>query len=91
MQQLPLPLMRNHAKDIHMLLQHVLEHPASVRRRKVEQQLTMALEATNREDMNSSTPSAEVPVATDPTPPLHQTPEEIYSPFPAPTRAMKLQ
>ncbi|GFQ93581.1 hypothetical protein TNCT_476421 [Trichonephila clavata] len=73
-----------YVKDIHMLMPHVLQHPASARRRKVEHQLTKALEAANREAMNSSIPSAEVLVATDPTPPLHQTPEEIHSPISSP-------
>ncbi|GFR01189.1 hypothetical protein TNCT_567341 [Trichonephila clavata] len=69
--------------DIHMLMPHVLQHPNSARRRRVEYQLSKALEAANRDDQNPSEPSAEETFAR-PTPPLHRPPEEIDYPSHSP-------
>ncbi|GFR10566.1 hypothetical protein TNCT_301551 [Trichonephila clavata] len=69
--------------DIHMLMPHVLQHPNSARRRRVEYQLSKALEAANRDAQNPSEPSAEETFAR-PTPPLHRPPEEIDSPSHSP-------
>ncbi|GFQ94455.1 hypothetical protein TNCT_185401 [Trichonephila clavata] len=63
--------------------QNSLTHPNSARRRKVEYQLSKALEAANRDAQNPSEPSAEETFAR-PTPPLHRTPEEIDSPAHSP-------